>query len=102
MKKDTLQIWRGKKIAVLPTGQERYLADEQPAVSEVELAAKDLSSPGTQGKGDGSGRRVFEVFQGHRQSQRRGPRLEDARFEQTLDLIEDSHALRVAVVAVHL
>lgn len=85
-----------------PTRQERYLADEQPAVGEVELAQEDLSRPGPQREGDGSRRRVLQVLQGHVQSQRRGPRLEDAGFKLTLDPTEDPHALRVTVVAVHL
>lgn len=87
---------------MLPTRQERYLADEQPAVGEVEPAAEDLGRPGPQREGDGSGRRVLQVLQGHVQGQRRGPRLEDPGFELALDLIEDAHALRVPVVAVHL
>lgn len=36
------------------TREEGYLADEQPAVSEVEFAAEDLSWPGTQWEGNGS------------------------------------------------
>lgn len=87
---------------MLPTRQEVDLADEQPAVGEVELAAEDLSRPRTQRKGDGSRRRVLQVLQGHVQSQRRGPGLEDPGFELTRHLVEDLHALRVTVVAVHL
>lgn len=87
---------------MLPTRQECYLADEQPAVSEVELAPEDLSRPGPQREGDGSGRGVLQIFQGHIESQGRRPRLEDPRFKLTLHLIEDSCTLRVPVVAVHL
>lgn len=87
---------------MLPTRQECYLADEQPAVSEVELAPEDLSRSGPQREGDGSGRGVLQIFQGHIQSERRRPRLEDPRFELTFHLIEDSDALCVTVVAVHL
>lgn len=87
---------------VLPTRQECYLADEQPAVSEVELAPEDLSRSGPQREGDGSGRGVLQIFQGHIQSERRRPRLQDPRFKLTFHLVEDSHTLCVTVVAVHL
>lgn len=86
----------------LPTRQEVDLADEQPAVGEVELAAEDLSRPGTQREGDGSRRRVLQVLQGHVQGQGRGPGLEDPGLELTRHLVEHLHALRVTVVAVHL
>lgn len=86
----------------LPTRQEGYLADEQPAVGKVELAAEDLSRPGPQREGDASRRRVLQILQGHVQSERRGPGLEDPGFKLTLDLVEDPYALRVTVVAVHL
>lgn len=87
---------------MLPTRQECYLADEQPAVSEVELAPEDLSRSGPQREGDGPGRGVLQVFQGHIQSERRRPRLEDARFKLALHLVEDPDPLCVTVVAVHL
>lgn len=86
----------------LPTRQECYLADEQPAVGEVELAPEDLSRPGPQREGDGSGGGVLQIFQGHVQSERRRPRLEDPRFKLAFHLIEDSDTLSVTVVAVHL
>lgn len=37
-----------------PTREEGYLADEQPAVSKVEFAAKDLSQTPAQWEGDGT------------------------------------------------
>ncbi len=85
-----------------PTREEGYLADEQPAVSEVEFAAENLSWPGAQWEGDGSGGGVLQILQGHRQGERGGPGLEDARLKKTLYLAEDSYALGVAVVTVHL
>lgn len=87
---------------MLPTGQECYLADQQPAVGEIELAPEDLSRLGPQREGDGSGRGVLQIFQGHIQSERRRPRLEDPRFKLAFHLIEDSDTLCVTVVAVHL
>jgi len=85
-----------------PTREEGYLADEEPAVGKVEFAAEDLSRPAAQREGDGSRGGVFQILKGHGQSELRGPRLEEARLEKTLDLAEDSHALSVAVVTVHL
>lgn len=99
---DIIQLQQEHGSACPPTGQECYLADEQPAVGEVELAQEDLSRPGPQGEGDGPGGGVLQVLQGHVQGQGRGPRLEDAGFELTLHLVEDPHALGVTVVAVHL
>lgn len=87
---------------MLPTRQECYLADEQPAVGEVELAPEDLRRPGPQREGDASRRRVLQILQGHVQGERRGPRLQDPGFELTFHLVEDPDALRVTVVAVHL
>lgn len=71
-------------------------------VSEVKFTAEDLSWLGAQREGDGSGRGVLQIFQGHGQSEGRGPGLQDARLETTLHFIEDSNSLRVAVVTVHL
>lgn len=87
---------------MLPTRQECDLADEQPAVGEVELAPEDLSRPGPQRQGDASRRRVLQILQGHVQSQRSGPGLQDPGFKLAFHLTEDPHALRVPVVAVHL
>lgn len=87
---------------MLPTRQECYLADEQPAVSEEELAPEDLSRPGPQREGDASGRGVLQIFQGHIQAERRRPGLEDPSFKLAFHLIEDSDTLCVTVVAVHL
>ena len=87
---------------MLLTREEGYLADEQPSISEVEFAEEDLSGPAAQREGDGSRGGVLQILQGHGQREGRRPRLQDARLEETLHFAEDSHALSVAVVAVHL
>ena len=85
-----------------PTGVEGDLADEQPAVGEGKLAAQDLCGAPPQGQGDGPGRGVLQVLQGHGQDQRWGPGLQQARLELALHTAEDPHALRVTIVTMHL
>lgn len=86
----------------LLTGEEGYLADEQPRVGKVELAAEDLGCVGAQWEGDGPGGGVLQIFQGHGQGEGRRPGLQEPALEKTFDFAEDTDALRVAVVAVDL
>lgn len=96
-------MWNQATAVCFPTREEGYLTDEQPAVCKVEFAAEDLSRPAAKWEGDGSWRGVLQIFEGNRQGERRrGPGLKEARLEKTLYFAEDSDALCVAVVTVHL
>lgn len=88
---------------VLCTRVEADLANEEPTAFESKAAAENLCRLSPERQGDGAGRRVVHVSQGHVKDERRlCPRAQQSCFKLTLHPAEHPHALSVSVTAVHL